>query len=64
MTLENRLNMMTIGVLQGKEHLETIYGDFNENMEQVDVNSKEFMFGHITGMMEVLRVLIEGFEEE
>jgi|TARA_Y100000310_G_C20589068_1_gene766992 hypothetical protein len=63
MNLEDRLNFMAHAVINGKKHLEDLYGDFNEVLEGMDLNSKEFLFGHITGMMEVMRVLI-GEEEE
>ena len=56
--------MLTIGILQGKDHLEKIYGNLEENLEVMDTDSVEFMFGHLTGMMEIIRVLLEGFEEE
>jgi len=64
MNLEERLNFMTHGVLRGKEHLETLYGDLNENLESLDVHGKEFVFGHLTGMMEVLRFLLEEHVED
>jgi hypothetical protein len=64
MNLEERINMLTIGILQGKDHLEKIYGNLEENLEVMDTDSVEFMFGHLTGMMEIIRVLLEGFEEE
>jgi hypothetical protein len=64
MTLEQRINMLMVGVLQGKDHLEKLYGSLEENLEAMDTDSMEFMFGHLTGMMEIIRVLLEGFEEE
>jgi len=63
MNLEMQIQLLAVGVLAAKAHLETLYGDFGENLEAIDMESKEFLFGHITGMLEILQQLV-GEEEE
>jgi hypothetical protein len=67
MKIEDKIKLLFIGIKNGRDHLEQMYGDFDENLESMDYESKEFVFGHVTGMMEILRVLTvteEGFAVE
>ena len=57
--LNEKFNFLVAGVHQGRLHLETQFGSFEEMLQQCDLESKEFMFGHITGMMEMLRHMLE-----
>jgi len=62
--LDEKFNFLVAGVHQGRLHLEAQFGPFNEILNQCDLESKEFMFGHVTGMMEMLRHMLEEGEEE
>jgi len=64
MNLEEQIKLLTLGVYQGREHLVALYGDFDKVLDTLDLESKEFLFGHLTGMMEILRQLMDGGEEE
>ncbi len=61
--MASKMDFMANGIIQGRQHLENLFGDFNEVLEDMDLNSKEFLFGHITGMMEVMRILLSEEEE-
>jgi hypothetical protein len=63
MNLEEQIKLLMLGVYQGREHLISLYGDFDKVIETLDLESKEFLFGHLTGMMEILRQLMEDEEE-
>ena len=62
--LDEKFKFLVVGVHQGRLHLEQMYGPYDEVLEQCDLQSKEFMFGHITGMMEMLRHMLEKGDEE
>jgi hypothetical protein len=62
--LDEKFKFLVAGVHQGRLHLEQMYGSFEDVLEQCDLESKEFMFGHITGMMEMLRHMLEEGDEE
>ena len=57
--LQQKFHFLVAGVHQGRLHLEKQFGDFEKVLDQCDLESKEFMFGHITGMMEMLRHMLE-----
>jgi hypothetical protein len=62
MGFEERLNFITHGIIEGKNHLESIYGSLEENLKNMNENSKEFQIAHLTGMLEVIQYLL-GEEE-
>lgn len=64
MNLDEKVQLLVLGVYQGRQHLSSLYGDFDNVLEDLDVESKEFLFGHLTGMMEILRQLMDEGEEE
>ena len=57
MKIEDKIKLLLIGVVNGRQHLEQQYGNFEETLESMNLESKEFLFGHVTGMMEIIRVL-------
>jgi hypothetical protein len=57
MIIEDKIKLLIVGILNGRAHLEQMFGDFNETLIGLDHESKEFLFGHVTGMMEIIRVL-------
>ena len=63
-TLQQKFNFLVAGVHQGRLHLEKQFGDFEKVLDQCNLESKEFMFGHITVMMEMLRHMLEEGDEE
>lgn len=63
MELKQKIDLLTIGVIHGKQHLTAMFGDFDETLNELDTESKEFLFGHLTGMMEILRQLLPDEEE-
>jgi hypothetical protein len=67
MKIEDKIKLLLVGVVNGRQHLEQLYGNFEETLETMNLESKEFLFGHVTGMMEIIRVLTvtnEGFPVE
>ena len=57
MKIEDKIKLLLVGVVNGRQHLEQLYGNFEETLETMNLESKEFLFGHVTGMMEIIRVL-------
>jgi len=57
--IDEKFHFLVAGVHQGRLHLETLFGDFETILADCDLESKDFMFGHITGMMEMLRHMLE-----
>lgn len=64
MTLEDRFKYLSLGISEGIKHLDNLYGDFHENIEAMDKDSKEFMHGYTAGLLEALQLLLFGDEEE
>ena len=64
MTLEDRFKYLSLGISEGIKHLESLYGDFTENIDSMDKDSKEFMHGYTAGLLEALQLLLFGDEEE
>ena len=62
--IDVKFQLLVAGVHQGRMHLETLYGPFDEILNQCNLESKEFLFGHVTGMMEMLRHMLEEGDEE
>jgi hypothetical protein len=62
--LQEKFNFLVTGVHQGRLHLETLFGDFESILEECNLESRDFMFGHLTGMMEMLRHMLEDYGEE
>ena len=62
--LQEKFHFLVAGVHQGRMHLETHFGDFETILEECDLESRDFMFGHVTGMMEMLRHMLEEGDEE
>jgi hypothetical protein len=63
MTLEERFKFLSLGINEGVNHLENLYGDFTENIDTMDANGKEFMHGYTLGLIDAIKLLI-GDEEE
>ena len=62
--LQEKFHFLVAGVHQGRLHLETLFGDFETILEECNLESRDFMFGHLTGMMEMLRHMLEDYGEE
>ena len=62
--LQEKFHFLVAGVHQGRMHLETLFGDFETILEECDLERRDFMFGHVTGMMEMLRHMLEEGDEE
>ena len=62
--LQEKFHFLVAGVHQGRLNLETLFGDFETILAECDLESKDFMFGHITVMMEMLRHMLEDYGEE
>tara|TARA_R110000824_G_scaffold139623_3_gene304846 strand:+ start:705 stop:923 length:219 start_codon:yes stop_codon:yes gene_type:complete len=63
MKLEDRFKFLSLGIGEGIKHLESLYGDFTENIDSMDANGKEFMHGYTLGLIDAIKLLI-GDEEE
>tara|TARA_R100000234_G_scaffold119542_1_gene102775 strand:- start:2072 stop:2320 length:249 start_codon:yes stop_codon:yes gene_type:complete len=62
MDLDRKRTFYSMAVKMAEEHIKATFGE--DIFDEVDMESTEFLCGHVIGMLEVVRGLWYGDEEE